>query len=98
MVSRQPPRPGGHKKWGTGLLTRREMETFGWLARGLKRREIADRMHITLRGANHHIAGVFTKMGVRNRVEFHRKAGFLEEDSDGKTKRHDGRTGLLAAE
>ncbi len=58
--SRRPQHPGG--------LTDREAEVLRLTARGLTTREIADRLYISPKTADHHIQHVYTKIGVSTRA------------------------------
>ena len=55
-----PRHPGG--------LSRREVEVLQLAARGLTTREIADRLYISPKTADHHIQHVYTKIGVSTRA------------------------------
>ncbi|WP_414942494.1 response regulator [Amycolatopsis sp. cmx-11-51] len=52
----------------TASLSRREMEVVRTIARGLSNREIAAELFISLSTVKSHVAGIQTKLGVRNRV------------------------------
>jgi HD-GYP domain-containing protein (c-di-GMP phosphodiesterase class II) len=56
---RRPQNPGG--------LSRREVDVLGLAARGLTTREIADRLVISPKTADHHIQHIYTKIGVSTR-------------------------------
>jgi HD-GYP domain-containing protein (c-di-GMP phosphodiesterase class II) len=58
--SRRPEHPGG--------LTGREVEVLRLAAKGLTTREIADRLYISPKTADHHIQHVYTKIGVSTRA------------------------------
>jgi DNA-binding CsgD family transcriptional regulator len=58
--SRRPQHPGG--------LTGREAEVLRLAARSLTTREIADRLYISAKTADHHIQNVYTKIGVSTRA------------------------------
>jgi HD-GYP domain-containing protein (c-di-GMP phosphodiesterase class II) len=51
-----------------GGLTRREVEVLRLAARGLTTREIADRLYISPKTADHHIQHVYSKIGVSTRA------------------------------
>jgi DNA-binding NarL/FixJ family response regulator len=59
-MSRRPQHPGG--------LTGREVEVPRLAARGLTTRDIADKLYISAKTADHHIQHVYTKIGVSTRA------------------------------
>lgn len=61
-------------------LTRRELEILGYVARGQKSQDIADHLCVSKRTVDFHIAGIFKKLDVCNRISALRTAstyGFL---------------------
>ena len=59
-TSRRTPNPGG--------LSGREVEVLSLAAKGLTTREIADRLYISPKTADHHIQHVYAKIGVSTRA------------------------------
>ena len=57
---KRPQNPGG--------LSRREVDVLRLAARGLTTREIADRLVISPKTADHHIQHIYTKIGVSSRA------------------------------
>ena len=54
---------------GYGPLTKRETEVFSLLAEGCSNAEIAQRLYISRRTAEHHVARILSKLGLRKRAE-----------------------------
>jgi DNA-binding NarL/FixJ family response regulator len=52
-----------------GLLSRREREVLRLLGEGLSNREIADRLFISPKTAEHHVSRVYAKLGLSTRAE-----------------------------
>jgi DNA-binding NarL/FixJ family response regulator len=52
-----------------GQLSRRESNVLELLARGLTNREIAERLFISPKTAEHHVSQILGKLGLRSRAE-----------------------------
>jgi len=60
---------GGARPRTKGALTRREVEVLALLSDGLSNAQIAERFTISPRTAEHHVANVLAKLGLRSRSE-----------------------------
>jgi DNA-binding CsgD family transcriptional regulator len=64
----EPRGPAGKRPRNPGGLTRREVDVLRLAARGLTTREIADRLYISPKTADHHIQHIYGKIGVSTRA------------------------------
>jgi LuxR family maltose regulon positive regulatory protein len=59
-------------------LTDREREVLGWMAQGLKYREIAARLYISLNTVRFHVKAIYGKLNVNNRTKAVERARRLQ--------------------
>jgi HD-GYP domain-containing protein (c-di-GMP phosphodiesterase class II) len=64
----EPQKHSGRRARNPGGLTRREVEVLRLAARGLTTREIAERLYISPKTADHHIQHIYGKIGVSTRA------------------------------
>jgi DNA-binding NarL/FixJ family response regulator len=67
------PRPG--TRANPHGLTNRQLEILGLVRDGLTGPQIAARLHISPKTADHHVTAILAKLGVRSRAEAARKLG-----------------------
>jgi DNA-binding CsgD family transcriptional regulator len=65
----QTVRSSGGAESGLGPLSRRERDVLPLLAEGLTNAEIAKRLYITAKTAEHHVGSILSKLGLRSRAE-----------------------------
>ena len=63
-----PDAPRSPRPQNPGGLSRREVDVLRLAARGLRTREIADRLYISPKTADHHIQHIYNKIGVSTRA------------------------------
>jgi HD-GYP domain-containing protein (c-di-GMP phosphodiesterase class II)/DNA-binding CsgD family transcriptional regulator len=64
----EPPAPSGKRQQHAGGLTRREVDVLRLAARGLTTQQIADRLFISPKTADHHIQHIYGKIGTSTRA------------------------------
>ena len=64
----EPKRSTGKRQQNPGGLTRREVEVLRLAARGLTTQDIAGRLYISPKTADHHIQHIYSKIGVSTRA------------------------------
>jgi DNA-binding CsgD family transcriptional regulator/tetratricopeptide (TPR) repeat protein len=68
-VTRLPRRPRPETRANPSGLTDRQLEVLALLAEGLTNAEIADRLVVSVRTVDHHVAAILAKLGVGSRRE-----------------------------
>jgi DNA-binding CsgD family transcriptional regulator len=63
----EPPANAGKRPQNPGGLTRREVDVLRLAARGHTTREIADRLYISPKTADHHVSSILSKLRVSSR-------------------------------
>lgn len=68
-------RPGSSNATDRGVrLTRREIEVLGLIAQGNSSKEAADVLYVSKRTVDFHLANIYDKLQVNNRVQAYRAA------------------------
>jgi DNA-binding CsgD family transcriptional regulator/tetratricopeptide (TPR) repeat protein len=76
-VTHLPRRPRPRTRANPAGLTDRQLEVLGLLAEGLTNAEIADRLVVSVRTVDHHVAAILAKLNVGSRREAARAAADL---------------------
>src|SRR5262249_51258600 len=66
-------RVGGRRKQTSGELTPTERRVAELAADGLANKEIASRLHITVRTVEEHLKNTYAKLGIRSRAQLARR-------------------------
>jgi DNA-binding NarL/FixJ family response regulator len=66
-VEHVPPRPLASTRANPAGLTNRQLDVAKLVARGFTNAEIADRLFISVKTADHHVSAVLMKLGLPNR-------------------------------
>ena len=69
MGARVPRGPRAVTRANPAGLTPRQLAVLGLLREGMTNAEIADRLVLSVRTVDHHVAAVLDKLGVRSRRE-----------------------------
>lgn len=81
--------PAGPARTGpdtpTGRLTAQQLLVARMAAEGATNREIADRLALSPRTIDHHLRGVFSRLGIRSRIELVRLIAEVDESEGGPT-------------
>lgn len=64
-----PAKPEATPTPALDQLSKREQEVAGLVARGLSNKELADKLHISVRTVKAHLTSIFSKTGYRDRLE-----------------------------
>jgi DNA-binding NarL/FixJ family response regulator len=77
-ATRLPGRPRPRTRANPAGLTDRQLEVLALLAQGLTNAEIADRLVVSVRTVDHHVAAILAKLKVTSRREAARAAADLD--------------------
>ena len=76
-IARVPRGPAAATRVNLAGLTNRQLEVLGLLSAGLPNAEIAERLVLSVRTVDHHVAAVLQKLGARTRADAVQKATAL---------------------
>ena len=76
-VANVPHRPRTSTLANPSGLTNRQLDVAKLVARGLTNAEVAQRLYISPKTADHHVSAVLTKLGLTNRREVISQAQLL---------------------
>jgi len=68
------PTRRGRPAWGPEALTRREGEVAALVVQGLSARDVGERLCVSERTAERHVANAYVKLGINSRIELVRRA------------------------
>ena len=66
-ATRLPRRSPPVRRPNPAGLTERQLDVLELLAEGATNAEIADRLHLSVRTVDHHVGGIFSRLGTRSR-------------------------------
>lgn len=82
-MTRVPRGPAPATRGNPAGLTRRQAEVARLLGRGLTNAQIADRLVLSVRTVDNHVAAVLDKLGLRTRRDVRRRVEELNLPADG---------------
>ena len=64
-----PGRNGSHPRYADAYLTNRQSDVLNYMGQGMRNREIADALGISLKTVEAHVEQILRKLGVKNRTQ-----------------------------